>query len=137
MAKKQWMPLSMRKVSCFVIIVINPNILERLFGNFMGILTRPRANDASIVDQTPTLSSSTPDNRTLSKEELETLYWLMSQLEPHATASSSFEHLGNLASSLNATSTSNIAEFDDPWIIVLGAFNHMTGLSSLSSSYHL
>lgn len=102
-------------------------------GRYGGV-TRARANHSSTI---PTRNSSTPDNRTLSKEELETLHRPMSQMEPPTTTSSSSAHSGNLASSSNTTSTSNIAESDDLWIIDLGASDHMTSLSSLFSSYHL
>jgi hypothetical protein len=40
MTEKQWMLLGMRRISCFVIIIINNNILERLVGNFMATLVR-------------------------------------------------------------------------------------------------
>lgn len=56
----------------------------------------------------------------------------MSQMETYATASSSFTHTGNLATTLNARAT----YFDDPWVIDLGASNHMTGMSSLFSEYN-
>jgi hypothetical protein len=113
MTEKQWMLLGMRRISCFVIIIINNNILERLVGNFMATLVKGEEvvlvvlNHSSKVDHTPTPSSSTLDSETLSKEELEILCWLMSQLAPATTVSSS-AHLGNLASSLNATLTCNI-----------------------------
>jgi hypothetical protein len=56
----------------------------------------------------------------------------MSQLETSATASSSFAHTGNLATTLNASATHS----DDPWVIDSGASDHMTGMSSLFSSYN-
>jgi hypothetical protein len=113
MTEKQWMLLGMRRISCFVIIIINNNIIERLVGNLMATLVKGEEvvlvvlNHSSKVDQTPTPSSFTLDSENLSKEELEILCWLMSQLAPATTVSSS-AHLGNLASSLNATLTCNI-----------------------------
>lgn len=40
MMEKQQIPLKMRRTSCFVIIVLNPNILERLVGDFLAILLK-------------------------------------------------------------------------------------------------
>lgn len=105
-------------------------------GGLAVSVTRPWANNSSIVDLTPIPSPSTPDTG-LRKEELKTLCRLMLQLERPTTASNSFAHSDYLASSLNAASIGNLAVFDDPWILDSGAFDHMTGFSSLLSSYHL
>jgi hypothetical protein len=67
----------------------------------------------------------------LSKDEVETLCRLMSQLDTPATAFSS-THTGNLPTALNASGTHS----DDPWVIDFGASDHMTGMSPLFSSYN-
>jgi hypothetical protein len=117
------------KDKLFCIIVINHNILEtcrnlyvlptRSRGGLSVSVTWPWANNSSIFDLTPIPSR------------------LMLQLERPTTASSSFAHSDYLASSLNAAPIGNLAVFDDPWILDSGAFYHMTGFSSLLSSYHL
>jgi hypothetical protein len=55
----------------------------------------------------------------------------MSQLETFGTASSFFVHTRNLATALDASTI--VA--DDSWINDKGASDHMTGISSLFSSY--
>jgi hypothetical protein len=96
---------------------------------------RPRAHHTSTVKTTaPTLetSSSTTDTWGLSKDEVEALHRLMSRLDTPATAASSFALTGNLVTALNASATPP----DDPWVIDLGASDHMTGMSHLFSSYN-
>lgn len=83
-----------------------------------------------MTTSTPTLSSAS-NTDALSKEEIETLCWLKSQLDAPTIASSSFAHTGNFTSALHATSTES-----NPWIIDSVASYHMT-LSSLFYSYHL
>jgi hypothetical protein len=56
----------------------------------------------------------------------------VSRLDIPATASSSFAHTNNLATALNASTTSS----NDPWVIHSSAPNHMTGISPLFSSYN-
>jgi hypothetical protein len=68
----------------------------------------------------------------LSKKEVEALRRLVSRLDIPATASSSFAHTNNLATALNASTTSS----NDPWVIHSSAPNHMTGISPLFSSYN-
>jgi hypothetical protein len=57
----------------------------------------------------------------------------MSRLETFVTASSFLAHTGDLTTALNASATPS----DDSWIIDSGAFDHMTSISSLFSSYNL
>lgn len=97
--KKQWMLLGIKRISCFVIPIIKITTYSKTCwqlhdrptrgrgGSFGGVTWR-RGNRSSIFDQTPIPSSSTPNRRTLSKEEPETLHQLMSQLEPPTIASS-------------------------------------------------
>jgi len=81
----------------------------------------------------PTLDThpSTIDMGGLSKDEVEALRRLMSRLDTLATASS-FALTGNLTTALNASATPS----NDPWVIDSGAFDHMTGMSPLFSSYN-
>ena len=68
----------------------------------------------------------------LSKEAVEAFRRLMSRLDTSATASSSFAHTGNLATTLHASATPS----EDPWVIDSGASDHMTGTSPLFLSYN-
>jgi hypothetical protein len=63
---------------------------------------------------------------------VETLRRLISQLDTPDNASSSFAHIGNLATTLNASATHS----NYPRVIDSGAFVHMTGMSPLFSSYN-
>jgi hypothetical protein len=109
-------------------------ILGKLFGDFMVVLhevtghsrggTRPRANHTLYVETmvfAPDSSSLSADTGVFSKEEVDTLHRLMSQLE----TSSSFTHTNNLATTLNASAT----HCDDRLVIDLGASDHITDMS--------
>jgi hypothetical protein len=56
----------------------------------------------------------------------------MPRLDTLAIAASSSALTGNLASALNASTT----PLDDLWVIDSGAFDHMTSMSPLFSSYN-
>lgn len=83
---------------------------------------------------TPTLdtSSSTTDIWGLSKDGVEALRQLMSQLDTLATAAPTSILTSNLATALNASAT----PFNDSGVTDSGASDHMTGMSPVSSSYN-
>lgn len=56
----------------------------------------------------------------------------MAQMYMTPSASTSFSHLGNLATFVGALCTT----ISHPWVIVLRAFDHMTRVSTLFFSYH-
>jgi hypothetical protein len=56
----------------------------------------------------------------------------MSRLDTLVTASSSLTLIGNLTTALNASAIPS----DDPWVIDVGASDHMIGMSPLFSSYN-
>ena len=104
-------------------------------GRFGGRGGNPRAHHTEVVD--PSLvapivdGTPPPSSPALSSSELDTLRRLMTRLDTPTTASSSFAHSGNLATSVSAfTSQSRL-----PWIIDSGASDHMTGSSPVFSDY--
>jgi transposase InsO family protein len=128
--------------------------LARGRGGHIGGRSRPRANHTSLIEKNFSTSTSADPGifsmqevatlrrlmsrleifvGVFSKEEVDTLCRLMSRLETFVSASSFLAHTGDLTTALNASATPS----DDSWIIDSGASDHMTGISSLFSSYKL
>ena len=104
-------------------------------GRFGGRGGNPRAHHTEVVD--PSLvapivdGTPPPSSPALSSSELDTLRRLMTRLDTPTTASSSFSHSGNLATSVSAfTSQSNLS-----WIIDSRASDDMTGSSPVFFAY--
>lgn len=99
--------------------------------NYGGRGGGSRAHHTEIVDSTTTSDLTPSSSESFSSAEMETLRRFMSRLDTSTGASSSFAHSGNIATSVSAFhSQSRI-----PWVIDSGASDHMTGVSSVFSTY--
>ena len=79
---------------------------------------------APIPSPSPTLGG-------ISSTDMEALRRIMSQMDASTGSSTAFAHAGNATNSFTAL----YVDSQQLWIIDSGAFDHMTGLSTIFSSY--